>query len=72
MENRKLIANEGKILTNGKVYGRIIYLGKNATAENFYEITEEEYEAIQEREVENDVLANQIFSGGGNNDHEVM
>lgn len=50
MENRKIVATEGKILTNGKVYGKIIYLGKNATAESFYEITEEEYKAIKERE----------------------
>ena len=38
-----LTADEGKILTNGSVYGKYIALGKGDKAENYYEITEEEY-----------------------------
>lgn len=41
-----LIAEEGKILTDGEVYGRTIYLAKNRFPEEFHEITETEYEEI--------------------------
>lgn len=48
---RKVIeATEGHILTNGEVYGRTIYLAEGETGENFYEITDAEYEALQESE----------------------
>ena len=40
-------ADEGKILTDGEVYGRVIYLAKGRSADEFYEITEAEYEEIQ-------------------------
>ena len=40
----KLEADEGKILTDGQIYGSIIFLGANRTSEEFYEITKEEYE----------------------------
>ena len=40
-------ADEGKILTDGEVFGRVIYLAKGRTADEFYEITEAEYEEIQ-------------------------
>lgn len=43
-------ADEGKILTDGTVYGRVIYLGANRTAEEFHEITESEYEEVQKQE----------------------
>ena len=39
----KLIADSGKILTDGETYGRVIFLGKGRTADEFYEITEENY-----------------------------
>lgn len=42
----KLIADSGKILTDGETYGRVIFLGKGRTADEFYEITEEEYKNI--------------------------
>ena len=42
-----LTADEGKILTNGEVYGSTIYLAEGADASAYYEITEEEYEAKQ-------------------------
>ena len=48
-----LIADEGKILTDGVVYGRIIYLAKNRSPEEFHEITEAEYEEINEVEDNN-------------------
>ena len=45
MERIRLNANEGMILTNGEAYGRIVSLGVNDKPENWYEITEEEYQA---------------------------
>ena len=50
-----LIADEGKILTDGEIYGRTIYLANNRSPEEFHEITEAEYEEIREEEIE-DVL----------------
>ena len=44
-----LIADDGKILTDGVVYGRTIYLAKNRSPEEFHEITEAEYEEIQKQ-----------------------
>lgn len=50
-----LKADEGMILTNGEIYGRVIALGKGDSADNYHEITEEEYQKILEEneEVEN-------------------
>ena len=44
----KLTAPDGHILTNGQAYGKEVYLGKNDKAENWYEITLAEYDAILE------------------------
>lgn len=41
-----LTADEGKILTDGKVYGRVIALGNGDSPERYHEITVEEYENI--------------------------
>ena len=41
-----LYADEGKILTDGEIYGKQIYLAVGLSADSFYEITEEEYEAL--------------------------
>lgn len=43
---RKLTASEGHVLTNGEVYGKVIYLGVNDKAENWHEITDAEHEVI--------------------------
>lgn len=49
----KIIADEGMILTDGNSYGRVVYLGKSDTAENWHEITEEEYQEILKEQEEN-------------------
>lgn len=41
-----LMASEGMVLTNGVIYLKKIYLGSNDNAENYHEITEEEYAEI--------------------------
>ena len=43
----KLTASDGYVLTNGQVYGREVYLGKNDQVGNWHEITEEEYDAMR-------------------------
>lgn len=54
MEERKPIcASEGKILTNGEIYGKQIHLAEGVSEDSFYEITEEEYaERMKEKEEE--------------------
>ena len=43
----KITADEGFVLTNGQgVYSKEIYLGKNDKPENWYEITDYEYNQI--------------------------
>ena len=46
IELRKLQAEEDMVLTNGETYSSIggsVYLGKNDSPSNWYEITAEEY-----------------------------
>ena len=52
IELKKITAAKGKILTNGEIYGKEIFLGVNDTTENWYEITEEEYSAVCEKTAE--------------------
>ena len=42
----KLEADKGKILTDGSIYGSVIYLASNRSANEFHEITVAEYEKI--------------------------
>lgn len=47
MKIRKVItADDGLILTNGEIYGRVIFLADEQSAEEFHEITDEEYKKI--------------------------
>ena len=39
----KLTASDGMVLTNGKVFGKIIYLAEGDDGADFYEITDAEY-----------------------------
>lgn len=49
MKTRTVIyADEGKILTNGEIYGKQIFLAEGVSEDDFYEITEEEYNALME------------------------
>lgn len=50
--NNVLTAREGYVYTNGSTLGLIIYLGKNDSIDNWYEITEEEAERLQNTETE--------------------
>ena len=46
MTTRKIIyADAGKILTNGEIYGKQIFLAEGVSETDFYEITEAEYQA---------------------------
>ena len=39
-------ADEGKWLTDGENYGKTISLGDGVSIDNYYEVTNEEYETI--------------------------
>lgn len=47
IDNTTIKADDGMKLTNGKDFGNTIYLGKFDSADNWYEITEEEAEMLQ-------------------------
>ncbi len=55
IELKKIEASEGMVLTNGEAYssvGGYVYLAQNASADNWHEISAEEYEKIMaEQEV---------------------
>lgn len=41
-----LYADDGYVLTNGEIYGKTLFLADSASASDFYEITDEEYQAV--------------------------
>lgn len=47
IEIRKLTSAEGMTLTNGEIFGKKIYLGKNDMPENYNEILDAEAEKLQ-------------------------
>lgn len=55
-EMRELKAAEGMVLTNGETFSSVggsVYLGCNDSMDNWYEITEEEYNKKIEEEMTN-------------------
>lgn len=50
MERKTLYAEDGMILTNGKDYGKEIYLAEDADESEYHQITEEEYNDIMNSE----------------------
>ena len=55
MSGIKLVASEGKVLTNGETYGKIVFLGNADSPDNWYEITEEEKERREMEAEENGI-----------------
>ena len=54
-----LYADEGKVLTDGTHYGKVIYLAEGVEPSAYYEITEDEYAVIcaeRERDYDNNNL----------------
>ena len=43
-----LTASKGMILTDGKSFGRVVYLADGCDGSNWYEISEKEYNAMME------------------------
>ena len=65
-ERTVLYADEGKVLTDGNVYGKQMFLADGVDASAFHEITEEEYEKKMQELEEKEVLKRKIdndFSG---------
>ena len=51
-ERKVLYADEGKYLTNGEVYGKVIFLSETDDTANYREITDEQYKALADTEAE--------------------
>lgn len=59
IEIKKLTASDGMVLTNGETYSSVggeVYLGINDSAENWKEITKEEYESVLAEQEKNFIL----------------
>ena len=50
----KLTASEGMVLTDGENYGKEVFLAEGADADEWHEITQEEYDELTEQESEPD------------------
>lgn len=51
MSERKILyADDGKVLTNGTIYGKVIYLAEGADESEYYSITKTEYDEIMNSE----------------------
>lgn len=48
-ERITLYADDGMILTDGEIYGKIIHLAEDKDKDSFYEITEEEFNNLIEK-----------------------
>lgn len=59
METRTILyADNGKVLTNGTVYGRVIYLAEGESEADYKEITEKAYAKIvaeEEKKLEQEI-----------------
>ena len=53
---RVIVASEGMMLTNGNIYASSVRLGDWDSADNWHEVTKEEYEAKM-KEMESEVPA---------------
>ena len=51
IELTKLTASDGMMLTNGETYSKEVYLGIHDSADNWHEITEEEYEKVMKEQM---------------------
>ena len=61
MERKTLTASDGMVLTDGKTYGKIIYLAEDADESAWHEIPEEEY--INDEEITADEALRIITEG---------
>ncbi|MBO4979903.1 MAG: hypothetical protein J6D16_05795 [Clostridia bacterium] len=50
-----LYAEDGRVLTDGKHFGRIVHLDTNVDATAWHEISEEEYSEIQDRTISEEI-----------------
>jgi hypothetical protein len=57
MKTRTVIyAEDGKVLTNGEIYGKQIFLADGVSESDFYEITEEEYQKILDEQRQKEMI----------------
>lgn len=50
MKKPDIVASEGMWLTNGEAFTKSVYLGNNDSAENWYEISQDEYDENKNKE----------------------
>lgn len=57
IDGKIVTADEGMILTDGKsIYASFLRLGDFDSADNYHEITKEEYEAILQAQIEEEII----------------